>query len=319
MSTSIKIEVPTWDGKRETFDTYVYKLRAYSAIKKIIDALDEAKMRACITQTEYDALVSGGSSTLADVAAKKLFKDNEELTGIYVLGQLSQAGINAIRKTVSDDFPLGKVVEAIKSPSLVNKPADRTAEIEMESEVQKVVFKNANEYFTEVTDILAQFNCTMSEIDLLKDLAKKTKNTTYIKMIHDEMDVTYPSFQKACLEIHKLQRMVNVLNKTEEKKVKEITLSNVGTSNQKGAKVTKCSHCQGSHSRKDCTKLKELLKKQGKCPHCNKEGHLKEECFAKYPEKKPKWMKGKFGGSGGTEASASNLEIQLALVDGQDF
>jgi hypothetical protein len=319
MSTSIKIEVPTWDGKRDTFDTYVYKLRAYAAIKKIIDALDEAKMRACITQAEYDALVAGATSTLGDVAAKKLFKDNEELTGIYVLGQLSQAGINAIRKTVSDDFPLGKVVEAIKSLSLVNKPADRTAEIEMESEVQKVVFKNANDYFTEVTDILAQFDCTMSEINLLKDMAKKTKNTTYIKMIHDEMDVASPSFQKACLEIHKLQRMVNVSNKTEEKKVKEVTLTNVGTGNPKGPKVTKCSHCQGSHSRKECTKLKELLKKQGKCPHCNKEGHLKDECFAKYPEKKPKWMKGKFGGSGGAEVSAGNLEIQLASVDGQDF
>jgi hypothetical protein len=46
---------------------------------------------------------------------------------------------------------------------------------------------------------------------------------------------------------------------------------------------------------------------------------LKDECFTKYPEKKPKWMKGKFSGSGGTETSASNLEIQLASVDGQDF
>jgi hypothetical protein len=101
-------------------------------------------------------------------------------------------------------------------------------------------------------------------------------------MIHDEMDAASPSFQKACLDIHKLQHMVNVSNKTEEKKVKEVTLSNVGTGNPKGAKVTKCSHCQGSHSRKDCTKLKELLKKQGKSPHCNKEGHLKDECFAKY-------------------------------------
>jgi hypothetical protein len=30
-------------------------------------------------------------------------------------------------------------------------------------------------------------------------------------------------------------------------------------------------------------------------------------------------MKGKFGGSAGTETSASNLEIQLVSVDGQDF
>ena len=108
MSTSTKVEVPVWDGKRDTFDTYVYKLRAYAAIKKLIDALDEAKMRGCITQSDYDSLVAGNSTDAAHIAAKKLFKDNEELTGIYVLGQASQAGINAIRKTINADFPLGK-------------------------------------------------------------------------------------------------------------------------------------------------------------------------------------------------------------------
>jgi hypothetical protein len=112
--------------------------------------------------------------------------------------------------------------------------------------------------------------------------------------------------------------MVNVSNKTEEKKVKEVTLSNVGTSNNNKKKAgAKCSHCQGSHSCKDCTKLKEALKKQGKCPQCSKEGHLKDDCFAKYPDKKPKWMKGKFSGSS-TETSAGNLEVQLALLE-QDF
>ena len=110
--------------------------------------------------------------------------------------------------------------------------------------------------------------------------------------------------------------MVKVSNKTEEKKVKEVTLSNVGTGNNKKA-GGKCSHCQGSHNRKDCNKLKEALKKQGKCPHCSKEGHLKDDCFVKYPDKKPKWMKGKFGGSS-TETSAGNLEVQLASVE-QDF
>jgi hypothetical protein len=45
---------------------------------------------------------------------------------------------------------------------------------------------------------------------------------------------------------------------------------------------------------------------------------LKDDCFAKYPDKKPKWMKGKFAGNSSTEASASNLEVQLASLE-QDF
>jgi hypothetical protein len=69
--------------------------------------------------------------------------------------------------------------------------------------------------------------------------------------------------------------------------------------------------------RKECNKLKEALKKQGNCPHCGKEGHLKDECFKQYPDKKPKWMKGKFG-TRRTETSTSNLEVQLASLE-QDF
>jgi hypothetical protein len=150
------------------------------------------------------------------------------------------------------------VCEALKALSLVNKPNDFTAEIELESEVRKMLFKGANDYHTEVTNLLVQFDCTMSDVNLLKDMATKTKNTTYVQMIHDELNKRNPNYQAACLAIHRLQRMVNVSNKTEEKKVKEVTLSNVGTSNNKGKAGAKCSHCQGNHARKDCTKLKEL-------------------------------------------------------------
>ena len=316
MSTSTRVEIPTWDGKRDTYDTYKFKLMAYAAVKKLRDALDESKMIGCCTQSEYDAHVASGSTDAAVVAAKKLFEDNEALSGTFSIGQSSTVGINAIRKTMSDDFPLGKVCEALKALSLVNKPNDFTAEIELENEVRKVIFKGANDYHTEVTNLLAQFDCTMSDVTLLKDMATKTKNTTYVQMIHQELKRVNPNFQAACLAIHQLQRMVNVSNKTDEKKVKEVTLSNVGTGNNRKA-GGKCSHCQGSHNRKDCNKLKEALKKQGKCPHCSKEGHLKDDCFVKYPDKKPKWMKGKFGGSS-TETSAGNLEVQLASVE-QDF
>ena len=321
MSTTTKIEVPTWNGNRDTFDTYQYKLGAYAAIKKCSDALNRSKMATCITQSAYDAHVASGTTDPADVRAMKLFKDNEELTGTYILGQSSTVGTNAIRKTVSADFPLGKVCLALSALALVNKPKDVTAEIEMEAEVRKVVLKGANDYYTDVTNLLAQFDCIMTELALLKDMAQKTKNTTYIKMIAEEMESSNPSFQSACLKIHALQRMVNVSNKVEpEKKSKEVSLSTVGTcSKSKGGKAsaTKCPHCQGNHSRKECNKLKEALKKQGKCPHCDKEGHLKDECFKEYPDKKPSWMKGKFG-SAKTETSTGSLEVQLASLE-QDF
>jgi hypothetical protein len=140
------------------------------------------------------------------------------------------------------------VCKALKALSLVHQLNDFTAEIEFESKVRKVFFKGANDNHIEVTYLLAQFDCTISDINLLKDMATNTKNTTYVQMIHDELNKRNPNFQSACLAIHQLQRMVNVSNKVEEKKVKELTRSNVGTSNNKEKAGAKCSHCQGSQS-----------------------------------------------------------------------
>jgi hypothetical protein len=55
MSTSMRVKVPTWDGKCDTYDTYKFKLTAFAAIKKQMDALDEIKMATCITQSKYNA------------------------------------------------------------------------------------------------------------------------------------------------------------------------------------------------------------------------------------------------------------------------
>jgi hypothetical protein len=52
MSTSTRVEIPTWDGKQDTYDTYKFKLMAYAAVKKLRDALDETKMIGCCTQSE---------------------------------------------------------------------------------------------------------------------------------------------------------------------------------------------------------------------------------------------------------------------------
>jgi hypothetical protein len=103
MSTTRKIEVPV---------SYQY-IGAYAAIKKCSVALSESKMAACITQFVYDGYVASGTTDVADVRVMKLFKDNEELTGTYILGQSSTVGTNAIRKTVSANFPLGKVCKAL--------------------------------------------------------------------------------------------------------------------------------------------------------------------------------------------------------------
>lgn len=68
----------------------------------------------------------------------------------------------------------------------------------MEAKVRKVVFKGANDYYTTVTNLLAQFDCTMPDIALLKDMAQKTKNTTYVKMMAEEMEKMEVSIIRFC-------------------------------------------------------------------------------------------------------------------------
>ena len=68
--------------------------------------------------------MASGSTDAAVVAAKKLFEDNEALSGTHSIGQSLTVGINAIRKTMSDEFPLGKVYDALKALSPVNNPND---------------------------------------------------------------------------------------------------------------------------------------------------------------------------------------------------
>jgi hypothetical protein len=58
MSTTTKIDVRTWDAKRDTFNTYQFKLSAYAAIKKILNALNKNKMANCIGHSVYNSHVA---------------------------------------------------------------------------------------------------------------------------------------------------------------------------------------------------------------------------------------------------------------------
>ena len=53
-----KIEIPKWDGTRETFDTYQFKLRAITAMNMYPEVLDQNAMTACPTLTEYQVLLN---------------------------------------------------------------------------------------------------------------------------------------------------------------------------------------------------------------------------------------------------------------------
>ena len=311
LSMDTKVAMPQWNGERKDFSVYDWQFRNFAAMSSLTDALDATLMANCPTKSEYMALDK--TSTDPTVVSKiKLWKDNEKLCGIFVCGNNSAVGKAAIQATVSTDFPLGKIHLALEGLQKSYLPDDTTAEIDMELAVSRVRFKNGQAYYAEVMGVLANFTCTMTDKELIKDMAKKTNNTTYVRMISDELKKPSPNFKSICDELDNIQRLAQV-SLTGSDKPKDTTKKEVSLANADGGKG-KCSHCGGAHKRKECNKLKAALEKQGDCPHCDKSGHLASECFVKHPEKKPSWF-GKKKQSGKKSNEASMAEIQVANLD----
>ena len=315
-TSSTKVDIPRWDGTRESYSTYSFKINALCSVLKCSDALNPTKMANCPTQSEYD-LLDQTSTDPAVTNRIKIWKANDILAGYFSLGQDGTTGVDAIKETMNDEYPMGRPYLALEKLNRIYKPKDVTSKIIMKTEVEAVTFKQADDYRTDVNHVMSKYEHKLSDSELLEVMVGKTGNTTFIKEINDELKKVNPSFESCCIEIAALQRLAKVkTGPVQQPKQKEVSLSNQGTSSGGGGgSKSKCSHCGEAHKRSDCKKLKEALAKQGDCKWCGKKGHLSDSCFTKYPDKKPKWLKLK--GSKTSEASASNLEVTLASV--QDF
>ena len=64
------------------------------------------------------------------------------------LGMTSSHGLAVIQKTVSMDFPQGKVYHVIEILKQKCKPSDVSAEIELDQDLEKVKFNNPIDYYT---------------------------------------------------------------------------------------------------------------------------------------------------------------------------
>lgn len=310
-----KFSGPYWDGTRETFANYFDKFEALADYNDATNAMTASGMTNCPTKSEFDGLDK--TSTDAGIRARiKLYNDNKKLCSIFALGQNGGTGMAALKSTKTPDFPSGLIHQTLTDLSETNKPNDVTAEIELENEIGRVKFSNANDYHTEVTGIMSSFECKLTDTQLIKIMVKKVQNTTYTKDIMTELEKATPSFKTICNDIAKIQRLARATDKTtSEKTGKEVALYSTETTSKKG----KCSYCGNPHKRKDCNKLKAALKKQGPCPvpGCGKEGHLESECFIKHPEKKPKWHGKSKAKKSDTEVS--NTEVMIVNVDESDF
>ena len=312
-----KSMIPRWDGKKNTYALYKEQFGAVAVFLDCADVLDETTMARMPTKSVYEA--TNGRDTTANPWSpdeKKLislWEQNKKMSSIFTLGQNSNHGIMVLVETKSDEYPHGKIWTAFRTLDKKYKPKDFTAEIECENEIESIVFALADEYYTQVVEVCAKYEYSMSDSAKLKYLAKKCQSPTYIALINRELESSTPSFEKACDDIAKIQRLAKSGTKTaqEQKRPgKEVTLN---STEQGGGDKKNCPFCNGKHARKDCTKRKEALKKQGDCPECGKGNHLEKECWKKNPSKAPKWWNRE--GNKSKETSNANVELMVPSLE----
>ena len=70
-TSSTKVDIPRWDGTRESYSTYSFKINALCSVLKCSDALNPTKMANCPTQSEYDLLDQTSDSCFTKYPDKK--------------------------------------------------------------------------------------------------------------------------------------------------------------------------------------------------------------------------------------------------------
>ena len=87
------------------------------------------------------------------------------------------------QKTVSTDFPQGKVYQFLKIIKSKNKPKDVSTEIKMDMDLKKLKFCLPPDYYNNVVDVTTRCNMVKSETNLIKLMLKKVPSEMNVDKI----------------------------------------------------------------------------------------------------------------------------------------
>jgi hypothetical protein len=204
MSDNSLSKIPYWDGKAESFGVYVSKIEAYAEFMGVGDALDPVLMANCPTKSEFAVL---DVTDPANAILIELYKANKKLCAIIALGQGKSHGIALLGKTKSDDFPNGLAYEFVAKAKKANKPSDASAMIELEAELDKLQLKGARDFYNDVVGVLDKYEVTKTDQELCMLMARKNNDTSYARLILDELKSSSPDFDGLCNSVSEIQRL----------------------------------------------------------------------------------------------------------------
>ena len=189
------------------------------------------------------------------------------------------------------------------------------AEIEWRKDMDKINFKNANNYYNEVVSVMARYNVKLNDTELIKIMANKVISVTYTTKVMDHLQSSSANnLEKLCSDINKIQCLTKKTSgggNHRDKKEKEVQLT---ITDFKGT----CGH-YNKKEHKDCLEQKKKIADM-KCTGFCKRGHLEANCWKKHPDKVLQWFK---DNQPGKETSSKSVDMVLASIkptnDGQDF
>ena len=119
MSKNSLSKISYWDKKAESLGVFIHKIQAYAKFIGVREGLNPILMMNCPTQLEYGAIdvVKPENQTLVD-----LYKANETLCAILVLGHGKRYGMALLSKTKSE-YPNGLAWEFARKNSKPNLPS----------------------------------------------------------------------------------------------------------------------------------------------------------------------------------------------------
>ena len=216
-------KIPYWDGKAENFGVYVSKIEAYAEFMGVGDALDPEMMANCPTKSEFAAI---DQSNPASTPLVELYKANKKLCAIIALGQGKSHGIALLGKTKSEDYPNGLAYEFVAKAKKANKPSDASAMIELEAELDKLQLKGARDFYNDVVGVLDKYEVTKTDHELCMLMARKNHDTSYARLILDELKSRSPDFDGLCNSVSEIQRLTKSGSRGHANE-KEVHLSSV--------------------------------------------------------------------------------------------